>query len=478
MNERDRLIAKYGLSRSGHSIFAPSSSSMWLTCAGSLLANAVAVDDAGEDAAYGTVAHTMAERWLNEGRQPRDMLNKSFEVVNGANTFHITADTNMAAFVEQYVDWCQELPGDHYHERRVSLLDYVPIPDQGGTADFFACEMGKLTITDLKMGTGVKVFVERNPQAMLYALGVFLEWDFIYSFERIVIRICQPRLDYFGVWECSRQELLDFGEFVRERSALAWQENAPRTPSTKGCRFCKVKLTCPAMSAWLDDLADDAFEYESAWLDDPADAAFEYESDSLLRPIAASLGISHEELSRDLSNVNYSGKTYDAEAMQQHEPLTLAFGKKPPEVTSIPELTTGFLAYRLRYRKLYNAWFTAIYVELLKRAQRGEVIRGFKIVRGRRAFSWADEAAAKLILEEQGLDESDFAPPKMVTVAEAKKLLRALHLKPKDIEGILPEDTIVAVGGGAPALVLTGDDDRPDEQDAVDDAFTVDDDDL
>jgi hypothetical protein len=438
MNERDRLIAKYGLSRSGHSIFAPSSASMWLTCAGSLLANAVAVDDAGEDAAYGTVAHTMAERWLNEGRQPRDMLNKSFEVVNGANTFHITADTNMAAFVEQYVDWCQELPGDHYHERRVSLLDYVPIPDQGGTADFFACEMGKLTITDLKMGTGVKVFVERNPQAMLYALGVFLEWDFIYSFERIVIRICQPRLDYFGVWECSRQELLDFGEFVRERSALAWQENAPRTPSTKGCRFCKVKLTCPAMSAWLDDLADDAFEYEDE------------------RP----------------------GKTYDAEAMQQHEPLTLAFGKKPPEVTSIPELTTGFLAYRLRYRKLYNAWFTAIYVELLKRAQRGEVIRGFKIVRGRRAFSWADEAAAKLILEEQGLDESDFAPPKMVTVAEAKKLLRALHLKPKDIEGILPEDTIVAVGGGAPALVLTGDDDRPDEQDAVDDAFTVDDDDL
>ncbi len=429
--ENQRLLAKYGTHRNGHSIFAPSAASMWLHCSGSLLANAVAVDDAGEDAAYGTVAHEMAQRWLTEGRQPTDMLNRTFEVVNGARTFHITADVQMAAFVEQYVDWCRELPGDHYYERRVDLSDYTPIPGQGGTADAAACEPGLLTITDLKMGLGVKVFVENNDQARMYALGFFAEWDFIYSFKRIVIRICQPRLDYFGVWEISRDELIAFGEFVKERAGLAWKENAPRTPSPKSCRFCKAKLTCPAISMQLDDLIDEAFDV-------PVD--------------------------------------YEAQPMISHEYETLAGGVPIPEVTSTIALSTDMLVFRLRYRKLFESWFKAIYDELMRRAQDGERVRGFKLTNGRRAFSWSDEEAATELLESHGLDETDFAPRKLVSVAEVKKLLRAIKMKPKEIDAILSD--VVHIGYSAPSLVASADDEREDIQDAVDDLFTVDDDDL
>jgi len=223
---------------SGHSIFGPSSSAMWLYCSGSLIANLLEPGGGSYEAAEGTVAHGIAEEWLKSGKRPRHRVGTVERVTekdqNGKEVhYDVLITWTMLDHVQEYVDWCQMLPGDHFTETRVYFSEYMPIPNQGGTADHAACEPGLLTVTDFKYGKGVEVTVVENTQGMLYALGFFLKYDHLYHFERIVIRICQPRMYNWGEWEISRAQLLAFAEFVRQRAKAAWQVNAPRRPSEK-----------------------------------------------------------------------------------------------------------------------------------------------------------------------------------------------------------------------------------------------------
>src|ERR1700712_4834734 len=144
----DAVRAKLG----SHSIFAPSASAMWMNCAGSLIANLLAEDDAGVDAAYGTVGHGVGEMWLKTGARPNHLIGRVETVDEGHAKFDITIDSIMLNYGEQHVDWCNFLPGDHYVEKRVDFSVLTPIDRQSGTADHIACMPGKMVITDLKMG--------------------------------------------------------------------------------------------------------------------------------------------------------------------------------------------------------------------------------------------------------------------------------------------------------------------------------------
>jgi hypothetical protein len=125
------------LAASGHSVFSPSSSKMWLTCSGSLIPNVLSHDSAGEEAAEGTTAHAVAEEWLTSGERPEHLIG----TVRRVDGWDIEITEEMMAYVSDYVDYVEALLADAVEfqtETRVDFSNLTPIPDQGGTADNIA----------------------------------------------------------------------------------------------------------------------------------------------------------------------------------------------------------------------------------------------------------------------------------------------------------------------------------------------------
>lgn len=459
-DEIARLLRTYGTSNNGHALFSPSSSAGWMNCQGFLLANANKIDRAGIDAAYGTVAHAFAAEWLtairDHGAKRAERVPKAaLNTVHLSDGHEITIDAQMVHHVRRYIDFCAEVErlGDVFIEQRVGYEGYTPIPGQGGTADHFVCvpprrgaggkmvERGQLIITDLKMGY-LRVDVVRNTQAMLYALGVYLEWNWLYGFGTITIRIAQPRLDSFETWECSDTELLAFGEEVRIAADKAWREDAPRSPSAKACQWCRDVL-CPARSNLLADLTDDAFE------PDP------------------------EVLTGEKT------PTYDTVAMAAPPPpLTMA---PPPGPEKVDPNRVALAAWRYRHRSFYERYFKEIGEELLRLALTGVEIPGFKVTRGRRSFSWLDPETAAFELSVLGLGEEDIFKSTVTSVNQASTALRVkVGMSPENIEKLLYGDEatkqtgLATVKPGKPMLAPIGDQ-RTDVKDATDAAFEDDD---
>ncbi len=414
---------RFNIEQGGHSVFSPSFSAAWLWCSGSLLPNLLAKDGGSEDAAYGTVGHSVGEEWLKTGERPDYRLSSTVIIEEGDNRFEVVIDHEMIEYVSQYVVWCRDLPGDHYVEKRVYFSEITPIPKQGGTADHFACEHKKLTITDLKLGQGVMVFaaedlsdprwgwrdakgeihINGNTQAMLYALGAIFEYDWMYGFEEIVIRIAQPRLGHFQTWTTTKAEILAFADWAKVRALAAWQPDAPRRASIKACRWCKITATCPAVVAIAHELADGTFD----------DLDAEITSTSVV--------------------------TVD-----------------PAHLSTLPQvnlLTTEQMAKLLPFRSMFEKWFNAIDAELESRALAGEQVPGMKLVESRSFRRWTDEEhAADKLGERLG---RDLYKTTIISPAQAEGVLMKTGLKKKEAEKIVAP--LVSKPPGKPTLAPISD---------------------
>lgn len=405
----------------GHSVFAPSSSKMWLNCAGSLIPNLLAPDDAGEDAAYGSVGHMVGETWLRSGRKPTHLLGTHQWIETGGWEYSILIDEVMMDYVEQYVSWCRDLDGDHFTEVRVDFSEITPIPNQGGTADHAACSWQTLVITDLKMGKGIWVYAKGNTQARLYALGFFLEWDWLYNFQKIVIRIAQPRLNNWDVWIISREELLEFAEEARRGAAAAWKHNAARTPSAEACEWCRVAATCTARAKATFDMTRGAFD---------------------------DLGINQGEM------VEFKEELNDGLTVDPVDPANLS---------------TFELEQVFSQRGAIEKFLKKCGEELTRRMKQGTKLKLFKEVEGRSFRAFKSRPAAVAALVNLGLKQSDVLKEELISPAQAEELLLKLGYKKKELPELLNDLVIRPPGKATIAPIKDG---RPALSERYEDAFS------
>lgn len=123
-------------------------------------------------------------------------------------------------------------------------------PSGFGTADMLIIGKdengrGLLHVCDFKTGKGVFVDADHNSQMMLYALGGLAAYGFLYDIEIVRMSIIQPRLDNISTFECSRQELVDWGESIKPTALLAFEGKGEQHPGD-WCRFCRAKPVCKA----------------------------------------------------------------------------------------------------------------------------------------------------------------------------------------------------------------------------------------
>ena len=132
-------------------------------------------------------------------------------------------------------------------EKKVDFSAYVP--EGFGTADCILISGGVLHIVDFKYGKSPdgRVEAKNNPQMLLYALGAYNAYKMLYPITEIRLSIVQPRiLDGISEWSCTVQELLDFGQHVKEVAELAFKGDGEFKPSSKTCKYCRAKATCRA----------------------------------------------------------------------------------------------------------------------------------------------------------------------------------------------------------------------------------------
>jgi len=391
-----------------HSVYSPSSSKMWLTCPGSLIPNVLAPDKAMQESAEGSIAHWVAETWLRAGRKPRHLLGTRHVIEDDTDMFFVTVDEDMMDYVQQSVDRCILLPGEHLIEQRVDFSRLTPIPRQKGTLDHAAIQKTVARVTDHKFGAGVPVYAQANSQAMLYTIELL---DTHPEIQTLEICINQPRRENFDEWVTTRDHVMEFAGYVRERARIAWDVNAPRKASAEGCQFCKIKSTCPANIKMQFDLMADLTAQ-----------AFEIDSDAML------------QFKRSLDD--------DIERFD-------------PTIVDPLALTTSQLAHLRPYGKIVKSWWDASDNELMRRIVAGENVPNYKIVEGRthRYFPEIRETIEHLV--DLGCSRGDVELTSTVSPAEAEKLLVKAGQPRKELPNLL--SGLVKKPKGKPTLAHVSD---------------------
>ena len=260
-----------------HALLSASSSKQWLHCTPSARLQEQFPNESSVYAAEGTFAHEVCEykvrKYLKERvKRPQSEEYYTEEIDQITDVY---AEFVIGIIEEMKRNGCEPLV---MVEEKVNYSHIAP--SGFGTADMLIIgkdENGKgvLHIADFKTGQGVFVDADHNSQMMLYALGGLAAYGYIYDIEIVRMSIIQPRLENISTFECTRSELEDWGESIRDTARLAYEGKGEQTPG-EWCRFCRAKPVCKACKDEALSLCREEFlDLDDGALSEEADASSE-----------------------------------------------------------------------------------------------------------------------------------------------------------------------------------------------------------
>ena len=268
-----------------HALLSASSSKQWLHCPPSVRLQENFPNESSVYAEEGTFAHEICEykvrKYLHERvKRPQS---EEFDTEEIEQITDVYAEFVITIIEQMRENGCEPLA---FVEERV---DYSHIAPSGfGTADMLIIGKdengrGLLHVCDFKTGKGVFVDADHNSQMMLYALGGLAAYGFLYDIEIVRMSIIQPRLDNISTFECSRQELEDWGESIKPTALLAFEGKGEQHPGD-WCRFCRAKPVCKACANEALALCrEDFLDLDAGAFDDTteeSDMTAPYEADT------------------------------------------------------------------------------------------------------------------------------------------------------------------------------------------------------
>lgn len=407
-----------------HALLSASSSKQWLNCPPSARLQEQFPNESSAYAAEGTFAHEVCEykvrKYLKERvKRPQSEEYYTEEIDQITDVY---AEFVISIIEEMKRNGCEPLV---MVEERV---DYTHIAPSGfGTADMLIVGKdengnGVLHIADFKTGQGVFVEADHNSQMMLYALGGLAAYGYIYDIKTVRMSIIQPRLDNISTFECTREELENWGESIRKIAILAYEGKGEQRAGD-WCRFCRAKPVCKACK----DEALSLCREEFLDLDKGAfnEGAF-----------------SDESVPSDGIRVSPAASCDNSDNSESCENGTVPVFKQP----GLVPLTE--LAQILPTLNRISSWIESVFAFVSSEAiNNGVTIPGYKVVEGRSKRVFTDTKAVvdtavangyTDLYKQQLISLTEFE--KMMGKKKFKELLGAYVTKPQGKLTLVPED--------------------------------------
>ena len=223
-----------------HARFSPSAANRLIHCPPSLVLGEKFQEEESPYAAEGSAGHALAEHLIKKHlkQQTRRPVSDYY------SDDLLEAVDDYVSFVIGEIEEARRQCADPVFsvEQKVDISDYVP--DCFGTADMVIVTDKLVHIIDLKLGKGVPVYAEKNPQLMIYGLGVLEIAEMLFPVEMVRLTIFQPRLSNSSTWEIAPEKLKAWGdEVLRPAGELALKGEGALSAGS-WCRFCKARFTC------------------------------------------------------------------------------------------------------------------------------------------------------------------------------------------------------------------------------------------